>query len=100
MSLTESLTEAAIEYGPKLAKAAVKIVAGAIIGAIAMALYKNRAFRRFLKDHDKKTAKKMSEEFDKKLDAIKEKYRNDEELRKRKMYDLCKEFGLDPEKVF
>lgn len=42
----------------------------------------------------------MSEEFDKKLDAIKEKYRNDEELRKRKMYDLCKEFGLNPEKVF
>lgn len=58
MSLTESLTEAAIEYGPKLAKAAVKIVAGAIIGAVAMAFYKNRAFRRFLKDHDKITAKK------------------------------------------
>lgn len=95
-----SLSEVAIEYGPKLVKAAGKIIAGVIIGAILMALYKNRAFKKFLKEHDKKTAKKMSEEFGKKLDAIKKKYRNDEELRKRKMYDLCKEFGLDPEKVF
>lgn len=95
-----SLSDAVIEYGPKLVKAAAKLIAGAIIGAIAMAIYKNRAFKRFLKDHDKKTAEKMSEEFHEKLKAIQKKYENNEELLKRKMYDLCREFHVDPETVF
>lgn len=95
-----SLTEAAIEYGPKLLKAAAKIVAGAVIGAILMALYKNRVFRQLKKKHDRETAKKMSIEFNKKLKAIEEKYKNNEELLKRKMYDLCLEFDLNPEKVY
>lgn len=100
MSLTESLTEAAIEYGPKLVKAAAKIIAGAIVGAIAMALYKNHVYEEEIKIHDKKTARKMSKVFHKKLKDIEKKYSDNEELLKRKMYDLCIEFGLDPEKVF
>lgn len=99
MSLSESLTEAAIEYGPKLVKAAAKIVAGAIIGAITMALIKNRAWRKWVKEHDRETAKRMREEFDKKLKDIQKKYSDNEELLKRKIYDLCREFGLNPEEV-
>ena len=100
MSLSENLSEAVVEYGPKLLKAAAKILAGAIVGAISMAIYKNHSFKVFLKEHDRKTAKKMRKEIEKKLKAIKEKYQNNEDLLKRKMYDLCREFCVDPEKVF
>lgn len=39
-------------------------------------------------------------ELEMKLKAINEKYRNVEEMRIRKIHDVCIEFGINPEKVF
>lgn len=95
-----SFQEKIIEYGPKLLKAAALLLAGFITGMITMAKIKDKAYKELLKKHDKETAKRMAKEFKAKLKRIKKEQKDNEEMLKKKMKDLCKEFGIDPEKVF
>ncbi len=95
-----SIQEKIIEYGPKLLKAAGLLIAGAIIGAITMAKIKDKAFKEFLKKHDKETARRMAKDFKKQLKKIKKEHKDNEEKMKKKMKDLCDQFGIDPEVVF
>lgn len=95
-----SFQEKVIEYGPKLLKAVALLLAGFITGMITMARIKDKAYEELLKQHDKETAKRMAKEFNTKLKQIKKEQKDNEEMLKKKMKDLCKEFGINPEMVF
>jgi ClpP class serine protease len=76
------------------------LIVGGIVGAITMAIVKNRVFKELLKKHDKETAERMAKEFKAQLKKIKEEYEGDKEEMAKQMQMLCNEFGVDPAKVF
>lgn len=62
----------------------------------ATSRYKDKAFKEFLKKHDKETAERLSKQFEKEIEAVKEKCNEDKETYKRKVNDICRKYGIPP----
>lgn len=99
------------KIGGAIAKNGTQIALVTIVVIVAIILtsrYKDRAYKEFLKKHDKETAERLRVEFNKELDILKCKFNKElnnfnnklnEEKYKQQVRDLCYRYNISAQKV-
>jgi len=77
----------------KIGGAVVATVGTLIIGSVLTSKYKDRAYKELQEKHGIEMGKKLSEEFNKRIDAITAKKPSKQEFKKN-VAGLCQEFGI------
>lgn len=72
-----------------------KVIGGMIFASAVTAVACNIAHKKLEAKHRKEDAEKYKEAFDKRLKEIEKKYQDNEYLLKKKINELCDEFGIE-----
>lgn len=71
------------------------VLGGAVLTSAVTIAACHLAFKKIEAKHRKEDADKLKKEFSKKLHDLEKKYQHNEFLLKKKINDLCDEFGID-----
>lgn len=80
-----------IKYGPTYAKIAIGVGVGTLIGITACRVY----YQKVIKTTTTDLAKEMEKEFARRVKELEDKYKHNEYVFKKKINDLCDEFGIE-----
>lgn len=80
-----------IKHGPTYVKITISVGVGTAIGVTAC----HFAYKEFIKKERKRIAEELSKEFAKKVKELEEQYKHNEYILKKKINELCDEFGIE-----
>lgn len=83
----------------EIAIAAGSALAGGLVASILTSNYKDRAYEELIKKHDRETAKRLSAEFNRKLEELEKRHSDNEKKLRDSIIRLCYEMGIPPSAV-
>lgn len=91
-----NLFKAIGNFFAKNGKPIATVGGAAIASSVITAAAVHYAHKKIESKHRKEDAEKYKAEFDRRLEALENKYKNNEAELKRKVNDLCREFSIAP----
>lgn len=72
-----------------------KVLGGMVFASAVSVAACHKAHKKLEKKHREEDAKKYQEEFDRRLNILEDRYQHNEYLLKKKINELCDEFGIE-----
>lgn len=74
----------------------VKVVGGMVFASSITAAVCHYAYKKLEKKHRREDAEQYKKDFGRRLKDLEDQYKNNEYLLKKRINDLCDEFGIEP----
>ena len=95
LAFIKELIPAIVKHFQKNGATYAKVVGGMVFASTVTAAACHVAYKKIEKKHRNDNAKKYKEEFAKRLKELEDRYKHNEYLLKKKINELCDEFGIE-----